>query len=167
LLTTAFKHCQYFQGNTDMSDDPTGAKQTSPHRWQPGQSGNPAGRPKGARNKALLALDAMGEEGARDIMKAVITAAQNGDMRAAEILLRRLWPERKGRPITLDLPPIQSAADLAAAMGAVTQAVAAGELSPDEGQAVAALLETQRRAIETAELEKRIAALETRYAQAA
>jgi hypothetical protein len=52
-------------------------------------------------------------------------------------------------------------------MGAVTEAVAAGELSPDEGQAVAALLETQRRAIETAKLEERIAALEAKHAPAA
>ena len=38
--------------------------------------------------------------------------------------------------------------------------MAGGDLSPEEGQAVAAVLETQRRAIETAELEARIAALE-------
>src|SRR5262249_17805509 len=111
--------------------------------------------------------DAMGEEGARDIMKAVITAAQSGDMRAAEIILRRLWPERKGRPVTVEIPPIRSAADLPMAMGAVAEAVATGDLTPDEWQCVAALLELQRRAIETAELERRIAALEARHAPAA
>ena len=35
-----------------------------------------------------------------------------------------------------------------------------GDLSPEEGGAVAAVLEAQRRAIETMELERRIAALE-------
>jgi hypothetical protein len=115
----------------------------------------------------LLALDAMGEEGAKDIMKAVITAAQNGDMRAAEIILRRLWPERKGRLVTFDLPPMKSPADFAVALGCIAQAVATGDLTPDEGQSVAALLELQRRAVETAELEQRIAALEARHAQAA
>ena len=49
---------------------------------------------------------------------------------------------------------------VAAALGAVAGAVAGGDLSPEEEQAVAAVLETQRRAIETAELEARIAALE-------
>jgi hypothetical protein len=39
---------------------------------------------------------------------------------------------------------------------------AAGDLSPEEGQAVAAILEMQRRAIETLELENRITELEAR-----
>ncbi len=34
----------------DKSDD-TEEKQTKPHLYKPGQSGNPNGRPKGARNK--------------------------------------------------------------------------------------------------------------------
>ncbi len=46
--------------------------------------------------------------------------------------------------------------------GPVAEAVAAGEITPDEGQAVAAVLETQRRAIETSQLEQRLAALEAR-----
>lgn len=29
----------------------TGAKQLDPYKWQPGQSGNPNGRPKGTRHK--------------------------------------------------------------------------------------------------------------------
>jgi hypothetical protein len=77
----------------------------------------------------LIALDAIGAEGAEAIMRSVVQAAQNGDLRAAEIILRRLWPERKGRPIMVDIPPIRSAADLPIAVGAVTEAVAAGELS--------------------------------------
>jgi len=121
--------------------------------------GNP-GRPKGARHAALLALDALGAEGAAEVIRAVVEAAKGGDMRAADILLRRLWPERKGRPVAMELPPLDSARGVAAALGTVAEAVAGGDLTPEEGQAVATVLETQRRAIETAELEARIAALE-------
>jgi Family of unknown function (DUF5681) len=137
----------------------TGDKQGGA-RWRPGRSGNPAGRAKGARHAALLALDAIGAKAGKDIMAAVVNAAQNGDMRACEILLKRLWPERKGRPVALDLPPITGAADIVVALGAITGAVAAGEVSPDEAQAVAAVLEGSRRAMETLELERRIVALE-------
>jgi hypothetical protein len=129
-------------------------------RWEPGQSGNPAGRPKGSRHAALLALDAIGAEAGTEIMAAVVNAAKGGDMRAADILLRRLWPERKGRPVLLDLPPITGAHDIVLALGAVTNAVAIGELTPDEGAAVAGVLEAQRRAVETIDLERRIAILE-------
>ena len=53
----------------------------------------------------------------------------------------------------LDEPTIMAPSDIAAALGAVTGAVAAGELSPEEGEAVAAILEEQWRAVETHELE--------------
>ena len=127
--------------------------------FKPGQSGNAKGKPPGARHAALLALDALGRDAGKDIMQAVVTAAKAGDMRAADIL-RRLWPERKGRPVTLDLPAIAVPGDIVAALGVITDAVATGELSPDEGAAVVGILETQRRTVETVELERRLVALE-------
>ncbi len=145
-----------------MDDAETTAPKQRGRPWPKGASGNPAGRPPGARHEALKALDAIGSDGAAEVMRAVVDAAKGGDMRAADILLRRLWPERKGRPVTLDLPALTTAAGVADALAAVATAVAAGEVSPEEGQAVAGILETQRRAIETAELEARIAALEAR-----
>jgi hypothetical protein len=102
----------------------------------------------------------MAEGEAEAVLQSVLTAARAGDMGAAKVLLDRIWPARKGRPVGLDLPEMRTPADLAAALGAVAGAVARAELSPEEGAAVAAVLETQRRAIETAQLEQRIAALE-------
>lgn len=93
-------------------------------------------------------------------MQSVVGAAQSGDMRAAEILLRRLWPQRKGRPVLFDIPPTETACDIAAALGRITNAVASGEASPEEGAAMASILEAQRRAVGTVELERRLTALE-------
>ena len=134
--------------------------------WPKGVSGNPAGRPRGARHTALLALDAIGEAAAADVLRRVVEDAKGGDLRAAEILLRRLWPERKGRPIPLDLPALEAPADLVRATAAIVEAVAGGDVTPEEGAAVAAIVETHRRVVETEELERRLAALEakgTRY----
>ena len=63
-----------------MTAEITGRKQDG-RPFEPGQSGNPAGRPKGARHAALLALDAIGVEAGKDIMQAVVKAAKEGDMR--------------------------------------------------------------------------------------
>jgi hypothetical protein len=128
-------------------------------RFAPGNPGGP-GRPKGARHAALAALDMIGNAAAEAVLRTVVGAAKGGDLRAAEILLRRLWPERKGRPIEFELPAMASAADLVHALAAVAGAMGRGELTAEEAQAVASVLEAQRRAIETAGLEQRVAALE-------
>ncbi len=93
------------------------------------------------------------------MLRRVVENAKGGDLRAAEVLLRRLWPERKGRPVEVALPPVASAADLVPALAAVVAAMGRGALTAEEAQAMCAVLETQRKAIETAELEARVAAL--------
>jgi hypothetical protein len=129
-------------------------------RWPRGKSGNPNGRPRGSRSHVLAALDQIGEENAEAIVQKAVEQAKNGDQRAIELILSRVWPARKGRPVVLDLPQISAPGDLVAALAAVAQGVASGMLTPDEGHAVAAILETQRKAVETLNLEARIAALE-------
>src|ERR1700722_799101 len=128
-------------------------------RFQPGNPGGP-GRPQGSRNKATLALDKIADDAGEDILKKMVEAALDGELRAGELVLQRIWPSRKSRPIALTLPAIQSASDVVAAVGAVADAVGAGEITPDEGQAVASILEAKRRAIETVDLEARLSALE-------
>jgi len=60
----------------------------------------------------------------------------------------------------VEVTPISTAADTVAATGAVVAAVATGAISPEEGHAVAGVIEFQRRAIETNDLAARIEALE-------
>jgi len=118
------------------------------------------GGPAGSRNKAPLALDKIADDAGEDILNAMVAAAKGGDMRAAELVLQRIWPARKSRPIALTLQAIQSASDVVAAVGAVADAVGSGDITPDEGQAVASILEAKRKAIETVQLERRLSALE-------
>ena len=131
-----------------------------PHGWPKGTSGNPAGKPKGARHRITLMAEKLMEDDAEAVVQSVITAAKSGDMVAARLVLDRIAAPRRGRPVAFDLPPVQTAQDMVPAIAAVVAAVAEGELTPGEGQEIAAILETQRRAIETADLERRITALE-------
>ncbi len=122
-------------------------------------AGNP-GRPRGARHKTTVMLEKMMRDDAESVMRAVIQAAQNGDTAAARIVVDRMAPARKDTTIEFPLPKLENAKDAAMAMGEVVAAVSEGELSPDEGQAVAKLLEGYARLTELSELEARIRALE-------
>jgi hypothetical protein len=113
-------------------------------RFRPGQSGNPAGRPKGARNKATIAAEALLEGQAEALTQKAIQLAMAGDVTALRLCVERLVPPRKDRPITLELPPIESAADVADAMAAVLRGVAEGRITPSEAIAVTGLIEIAR-----------------------
>ena len=62
--------------------------------------------------------------------------------------------------LSLSLPPIKAAVDVVVALGAVADAMAAGELTPEEASAAAGVLEAHRRAVETLNLEERLRRLE-------
>jgi hypothetical protein len=132
------------------------------HRFKPGQSGNPSGKPKGARHRTTLLLEKLMEDDARDIVKVVLDAAKAGDLAAARIVLERVVPARKDSVIRFTLPPIATANDASAAMSSVLSAVAAGEVTPGEAIEVGRLIETFIKTHEISDLENRIAALEGR-----
>ena len=128
-----------------------------------GVSGNPAGRPVGSRNKAtLLALQLLEGE-AEALTRKAVEQALEGDTTALRLCLERLVPPRKGRAIELDLPAITATVDLPPAFAALVAALARGDLTPDEAQTVGTLLEQHRRVLETADLERRVKALEERW----
>ena len=129
----------------------TGSKQANPGHFRPGQSGNPAGRPKGARNRSTIAAESLLEGEAEALTRKAISLALAGDTTALCLCIERLVPPRKDRPITFELPPIASAADVANAVAAVLQAVAEGRVTPNEAMAVTGLIEALGRAIPTAE----------------
>ncbi len=130
--------------------------------FKPGQSGNPAGKPKGARHKATMLAERLMQDDVENIVNAVLTAARDGDMTAARIVLDRIAPARKGRPVEFELPAIEEPGDLIPTIEAVVSAMATGELTPDEASAVAAVIDVKRRTMETVDIERRIAALEQR-----
>ena len=131
-------------------------------QFAPGCSGNPAGMKLGTRHRATRLAEKLMAGDAEAVVKAVVTAAKGGDMTAARLVLDRIAPPCRGRPVRLDLPPIVGAADLVKALAAVADAMARGVLSAEEAQAAAAVLEHHRKAVETLDLERRIAAIEAK-----
>jgi len=123
--------------------------------------GNP-GRPKGARHKTTMAVEALLQGQAEELTQAAIQRALEGDGVALRLCLERIAPARKEPTVRFTLPPIESAQDLPSAVAAIIAATSKGELSPGEAGGVVGLLDRYRQAIETNELAARIAALEER-----
>lgn len=86
--------------------------------------------------------------------------AKGGDIQAARIIFDGCYPAPKGRFIEIEMPEMKTTADLMAAHGAIMAAIADGAITIDEGSSLAGIVELRRKAIETSELEQRIAALE-------
>jgi hypothetical protein len=145
------------QQNADSSVQPAKARGRP---FEPGQSGNPSGRPKGARNKTTIAVEALLDNEAEALTRKVIELALAGNMAAIRLCFERLLPPRRDRGVVFDLPKIESAADAVAASGAVLESCAAGTLSPGEAADVMELIKTHLRAIDLRQIETGMAALE-------
>jgi len=76
--------------------------------FQPGQSGNPDGRPKGARNAATVAAEVLLDGEAEAITRKCVELAKEGDTVALRLCLERILPapevlvKTKGGRIPLD-----------------------------------------------------------------
>jgi hypothetical protein len=125
--------------------------------FEKGRSGNPAGRPRGARNKATLAAEALSRK--------AVELALGGSEGALRLCLDRIIAPRRERPIQLAVPPIRSASDIAAAMGAIVKAAAQGTITPDEAFKLSQMVDTFVRAIDTSDFDKRLQILENAGAE--
>ncbi|WBL78804.1 DUF5681 domain-containing protein [Bradyrhizobium xenonodulans] len=134
-------------------------------RFQKGQSGNPSGRPRGARNATTLALEVLLDGQATALTQKAINLALDGDMVALRLCLDRILPPRKDRPVTFTLPEIKSAQDAAAVVSAVLAAVASGEITPADAAEIGKLIDSYVKAFETAELTERLERLERMTSQ--
>lgn len=131
-------------------------------QFKAGASGNPAGRPKGSRNRLTRECADLLAAEAAPIMARLIRAAKKGDPVGLRLAVERLLPARASRDrfVTFELGELRSAAGLVEAAAAVIQHAAAGEISASEAREFIGLIEVQRKTIETADLAVRLEALE-------
>jgi len=142
--------------NIPENTDPEQAKTGNTGKFKKGQSGNPSGKPKGARNKTSLMCEKLMAGDAEDVVMAVIDQAKNGDIQAAKLILDRLVPIRKGRPVRVALPEVVGAKDIVEAHSAILTAASRGELSLEEATLLSGVIDGCRKAIETEDLAKEI-----------
>ena len=122
-------------------------------QWQKGQSGNPAERPRGSRNKTTMLMQNLLEGEAEAIARKAIEMAKDGDTAAIRVCMDRLAPARRGAAISCELPPVETGGGAVAAMAAIIAAVAAGDVTPAEAASLARVIDRYMFARSLAELE--------------
>jgi hypothetical protein len=100
--------------------------------FQPEQSGNPAGRPKGARGKAAVFAEGLFEGEAEEIIREAVKMAKRGDITAIRVCLDRIAPHRRDRAVPFELPALHSAESALSALAEIAAAVSRGDLTPAE-----------------------------------
>jgi len=123
-----------------ISRDPAG-------RFLPGESGNSAGKAPGTRNRATLLREIMDDGEDRVIGRVVVDKAKAGDAVAARFVVAHLWPRPKARAVEIALAAGMPAHNVVAAHDAVLRALFAGEIAPDEAEAITRVIDGRMRAL--------------------
>ena len=122
-------------------------------KFQPGQSGNPTGRPKGTVNRQLVALRAAADR----VLPLVVERALAGDADAQKLILDRALPRVK--PMSPAEAFTLPEGDLLDQVQAVLRQVADGELSPTAASEVVNMITAAARLEETDNLRAEVHSL--------
>jgi hypothetical protein len=128
-------------------------------RGRPFQPGNP-GRPPGSKNKTTQALEQLAEGKAEQLFEKIFEQALAGCLVSQRMAADRIWPPRRGRPVNIAIPPINSPQDVFAAIASIWTAIGDGQLTPDEASALSVVMDRSIQAIAIHDITKRLDALE-------
>jgi Family of unknown function (DUF5681) len=134
-------------------------------RFQVGVSGNPAGRPKGARNRSTRLAEALLDDDAVGLVRQAIDLAKAGNMAAIRLCVERLIPRRVERAIEFEMQPIAEPKDAIVAISRIMEGVGSGELTASEAGSLVSVVQAALKAIEVLNLDDRLAALEVHHAR--
>jgi len=118
------------------------------------------GRRPGSKNRASLILAALSDGDKEDLVRKGLELAKAGDVLMLKFFLDRILP--RARAITIDLPKMETADDAVDALAAIMAAVCAGKITPSEAGHLTALVNSFARAIDNADVVKRMDKLEAR-----
>ena len=125
-----------------------------------GPSPNPAGKPKGITDKRAKLMRQIMDE-ASEVVDALLAKAKEGDSAAGALIMNRILPALRSQSqcVQFDLDP---SLPLSEQLAQLAIAVASGQVSPDVGQQISAMLSNLASVKSSEQLEERIIALEDR-----
>src|SRR4051794_24755199 len=120
-----------------------------------GKSGNPSGRPRGARNRATLAAEALLSDETEKLTRKAVEVALTGDVNALRLCLDRIVPPRRELTFNIELTRLGSLQDASRAMAEVINSVAAGEITLSQGTELGRLIDLYIRTCQALEKSER------------
>jgi hypothetical protein len=136
----------------------------SPRRggFRPGVSGNPAGRPKGSKNRKTQLAEELQKDGS-DLARVIKEAALAGDTSAMNLWAQRLEPPLRARAaaVEFELDPDKPLHEQAQQ---VLTAVSEGRVDPESGRMLIDCIQSVAGIRAVDELEARLVALEEKQA---
>ena len=148
-----------------LVNEPATIQRAARGRFAAGNSANPLGRPRGARGRTAQAIESLMDGEAELLTRKIIEQALSGDTNALKFCIERLLPRMKARPMNIDMPLVERPADIAAALTAIVDAAACGDIDADQAHRLAATLALQRQNFEVVELESRLNLVERKVSR--
>jgi hypothetical protein len=133
-------------------------------RGRPFAKGN-SGRRPGSKNQDTLILKALSGDDKEELVRKGLELAKAGNVTTLKFFLERILPRE--RTITINMPKLEFADDAVEAHHIILAAVCQGQITPSEGERLTAIVNSFARAIEMADLVKRIEAVELQIKGAA
>jgi hypothetical protein len=135
-------------------------KQGGNTRFKPGQSGNPAGKRPGTRNKDTLAALALLDGESEALTRKAIEEAMGGNITALKLCIDRIIPPARERPVDINFPEITDGSDMAKLTATLLSAVGNGSIDAGQAASLAKIVEIHRNTLEMTEIDKRLQKLE-------
>jgi hypothetical protein len=139
-----------------MTKPTTSAANAAPKQrgrpFEPGRSGNPAGKLPGTRHRATIAIQSLLDGEAEALTRKAIELALAGDVACLRLCIDRIAPAPRTRSVELDLPRVGArswdvAESTIESLGKIAAAAAAGTITPAEAVDLVAVVEALRAAI--------------------
>ena len=134
------------KGNVTGQGKPANNRTTTGRdtKFKPGVSGNPAGRPKGSKDKWGKGIIDRFKDREEELSQAALEAAiKDGKVPAMAMILDRLAAKADSQPIRFKpVTNLQTADDICKEQQAIVSAVYQGELTPRQAETLQRILET-------------------------
>lgn len=126
-------------------------------KFKPGKSGNPNGKPKGAKNKRA-AYRELFEKKSEDLIKKAIQLAEGGDVPCLKLCIDRIVSPYRAEDATIFLDDMTGT--LTEKGEKIIEAMGSGDVSPSDTASMLTAIAAQVRITEMDDLTKRIETLE-------